>query len=57
MVTSASSLPRARAALEQVPQGTLLLGDRLDGVGACFAALPARGLAGRCRRNGRRRKR
>ena len=46
-------LPRAIAALEHVPPGTLLIGDRLYGVGKFFAALRARGIAGFCRRNGR----
>jgi hypothetical protein len=50
---AAAELPRAAAALAHVPKGTLLLGDRLYGVGAFFAALSARGLFGLCRRNGR----
>jgi hypothetical protein len=50
---AAAELPRATAALEHVPQGTLLLGDRLDGVGTFFAALSAQGLFGLCRRHGR----
>ena len=50
---AAAELPRATAALAQVPNGTLLVGDRLYGVGAFFAALRARGLFGLCRRNGR----
>jgi hypothetical protein len=50
---AAAELPRVTAALDQVPTGTLLLGDRLYGVGAFFAALSARGLFGLCRRNGR----
>jgi hypothetical protein len=50
---AAAELPRASAALAHVPHGTLLLGDRLYGVGAFFAALTARGLSGLCRRNGR----
>ena len=50
---AAGELPRAIAALEHVPKGTLLVGDRLYGVGAFFAALRERGLCGLCRRNGR----
>lgn len=50
---AAGELPRALAALEHVPEGTLLVGDRLYGVGAFFAALSERGLFGLCRRNGR----
>jgi len=50
---AAGELPRTIAALEHVPQGTLLVGDRLYGVGKFFAALSARGIAGLCRRNGR----
>jgi len=50
---AAGALPRALATLEHVPAGTLLVGDRLYGVGAFFAALHARGLCGLCRRNGR----
>ena len=50
---AAAALPRATAALAHVPPGTLLLGDRLYGVGAFFAALNARGIFGLCRRNGR----
>jgi hypothetical protein len=50
---AAGELPRATAALAQVPQGTLLVGDRWYGVGAFFAALTARGIAGLCRRNRR----
>ena len=49
---AAGELPRAMAALTHVPQGTLLLGDRLYGVGAFFAALTSRGIAELCRRNG-----
>jgi hypothetical protein len=49
---AAGELSRATAALAHVPQGPWLVGDRLDGVGAFVAALPSRGLAGRCRRNG-----
>jgi Transposase DDE domain len=49
---AAGELPRATAALTHVPQGTLLVGDRLYGVGAFLAALTSRGMAGRCRRNG-----
>jgi Transposase DDE domain len=49
---AAGELPRAMAALTHVPQGTLLLGDRLYGVGAFFAALTSRGIAGLGRRNG-----
>jgi Transposase DDE domain len=43
---AAAELPRATAALQQIPKDTLLVGDRLYGVGAFFAALSAR-------RNGR----
>jgi hypothetical protein len=50
---AAAELPRATAALEHVPQGTLLVGDRLYGVGAFFAALTTRRIAGLCRRHGR----
>jgi hypothetical protein len=50
---AAGELPRAIAALEHGPEGTLLVGDRLYGVGAFFAALSERGLVGLCRRNGR----
>jgi Transposase DDE domain len=50
---AAAELPRATAALTHVPKGTLLLGDRLYGVGAFFWALKERGIAGLCRRNGR----
>jgi DDE family transposase len=50
---AAGELPRAIAALEHVPEGTLLVGDRLYGVGAFFAALREQGLFGLCRRNGR----
>ena len=50
---AAGERPRAVAALEHVPEGTLLVGDRLYGVGAFFAALSARGLFGLCRRHGR----
>jgi len=50
---AAGALPRAIAALEHVPDGTVLVGDRLYGVGAVFAALRERGLCGLCRRNGR----
>ena len=50
---AAGELPRAIAALEHVPEGTLLGGDRLYGVGAFFAALSERGLCGLCRRHGR----
>lgn len=50
---AAGELPRACAALADVPKGTLLLGDRLYGVGAFFSALSDRGLFGLCRRNGR----
>jgi hypothetical protein len=49
---AAGELPRATAALAHVPQGTVLVGDRLDGVGAFCAALTSRGIAGLCRRNG-----
>lgn len=50
---AAAALPRATAALKHVPEGTLLVGDRLYGVGAFFAALRAQGLCGLCRRKGR----
>jgi Transposase DDE domain len=50
---AAAELPRATAALAHVPQGTLLVGDRLYGVGAFFSALRERGLCGLCRRKGR----
>ena len=50
---AAAELPRATAALEHVPKGILLMGDRLYGVGAFFAALSARGLFGHSRRHGR----
>ena len=50
---AAGELPRTIAALEHVPAGTLLVGDRLYGVGQFFAALRSHGLAGLCRRNGR----
>ena len=50
---AAGALPRAIAALEPVPKGTWLVGERLYGVGAFLAALRARGLCGLCRRNGR----
>lgn len=50
---AAAELPRATAALDHVPQGTLLWGDRLYGVGTFFSALRERGLFGLCRRNGR----
>jgi hypothetical protein len=36
---AAAELPRTTAALEQVPKGTRVVGDRLYGVGAFFAAL------------------
>jgi hypothetical protein len=49
---AAGELSRATAALTHVPQGTWLVGDRLYGVGACFAALTSRGIAGLCRRHG-----
>ena len=49
---AAGEPPRDRC-LEHVPKGTLLVGDRLYGVGAFFAALSERGLVGLCRRNGR----
>jgi hypothetical protein len=48
---AAGELPRAIAALAKVPQDTLLVGDRLYGVGAFFAALTSRRLVGVCRRN------
>lgn len=50
---TAGALPRAIAALPQGPEGTLVVGDRLYGVGAFFTALTARGLSGVCRRNAR----
>jgi hypothetical protein len=50
---AAGARPRTIAALTHVPQGTLLVGERLDGVGKCFAALSTHRLAGLCRRNGR----
>jgi hypothetical protein len=50
---ASAELPRTIAALEQVPKGTLVVGDRLYGVGAFFSALSAQGLWGLCRRNGR----
>jgi hypothetical protein len=50
---AAGELPHATTALATVPRGTLLVGDRLYGVGAFFAALSARGLSGVCRRNAR----
>ena len=50
---AAGELPRAITALAQVPEGTLVVGDRLYGVGAFFTALTARGLSGVCRRNAR----
>ena len=50
---AAGELPRTIAALKHVPQGTLLGGDRLYGVGKCFAALSPHSLAGLGRRNGR----
>lgn len=50
---AAAELPRATAALDHVPTGTLLVGDRLYGVGAFFWALSARGMWGLCRRHGR----
>ena len=36
---AAGELPRAIAALEHVPKGTLLVGDRLYGVGAFLCGL------------------
>ena len=50
---AAAELPRATAALKHVPEGALLVGDRLYGVGAFFSALSERGIFGLCRRNGR----
>jgi hypothetical protein len=50
---AAGELPRTIAALPHVPQGTLLVGDRLYGVGKFFAALNTYRLVGLCRRNGR----
>lgn len=50
---AAGELPRATTALAKVPRGTLVVGDRLYGVGTFFAALSARGLSGVCRRNAR----
>jgi len=49
---AAGALPRATAALTHLPQGPVLVGDRLDGVGAFLAALTSRGLAGLGRRHG-----
>jgi Transposase DDE domain len=49
---AAAELPRATAALDHVPKRTLLLGDRLYGVGTFFWALSERDLFGLCRRNG-----
>jgi Transposase DDE domain len=48
---AAGELPRAITALAKVPRGTLVVGDRLYGVGTFFAALAAHGLSGVCRRN------
>jgi hypothetical protein len=50
---AAGELPRALAGLEHVPAETLVVGDRLYGVGTFFAALTTQGLFGVCRRNGR----
>jgi Transposase DDE domain len=50
---AAGELPRATTALAKVPRGTLIVGDRLYGVGAFFAALSAHDLTGVCRRNAR----
>jgi len=50
---AAGELARTITALQHVPQGTLLVGDRLYGVGKFFAALRTQRLAGLCRRNGR----
>jgi Transposase DDE domain len=50
---AAGELPRAITALEKVPRDTLVVGDRLYGVGAFFAALTTHGLVGLCRRNAR----
>jgi hypothetical protein len=49
---AAGELPRASAAWEHVPEGPWLVGERLYGVGACFAAWRARGLCGLWRRHG-----
>lgn len=43
-------MPRVRQVLPDVPQGTLLLGDRAYGMPKFFAALGAHGLFGLCRR-------
>jgi hypothetical protein len=50
---AAGALPRTIAALEHGPQGTLLVGERLYGVGKCLAAWRPHGIGGLCRRNGR----
>jgi len=49
---AAGERPRATAALTHVPQGPVLVGERLYGVGAFLAALTSRGMAGLWRRNG-----
>jgi hypothetical protein len=50
---AAGEWPRAITALATVPRGTVVVGDRLSGVGTFFAALAAHGLAGVCRRHAR----
>jgi hypothetical protein len=50
---AAGELPRAITALDQVPRDTLVVGDRLYGVGTFFTALSAHDLVGVCRRNAR----
>jgi Transposase DDE domain len=50
---AAGELPRAITALKHVPKETLIVGDRLYGVGAFFTALTTHGLAGVCRRHTR----
>src|SRR5262249_5189356 len=49
----AGELPRTSAALQHVPQGTLLVGDRLYGSGTFCTALSTHSIAGLWRRNGR----
>src|SRR5437870_550882 len=49
---AAGALPGATTALATVAPGPLLVGERLAGVGAFWAAWTSRGLAGRCRRHG-----
>lgn len=43
-------MPRVKQVLPDIPQGTLLLGDRAYGMPTFFAALGAQGLFGLCRR-------